>query len=139
MVLSQSQTLQLNKEIVEYLANNGYEATAKVFAEEAALTNEVDPDGKQLELRFKSIVALQRKINGLEDEVKALKEQLANCKGAPKEDVRAEEAYLPQLPPKHALKGHRANVTSLAFHPQYTQLASASEDGSVKFWDFENG
>ena len=100
------------------------------------LTEEVDPEGKQLELRFKSIVALQRKINGLEDEVKALKEQLTNFRGAPKEDVRAEEAYIPQAPAKHSLKGHRANVTSLAFHPQYTQLASTSEDGSVKLWDF---
>jgi len=72
--------------------------------------------------------------------VKALKEQLANSKGAPRrEDVRAEEAYIPQVPAKHSLKGHRANVTCLAFHPQYTQIASSSEDGSIKLWDFENG
>jgi hypothetical protein len=48
MVLSQSQTLQLNKEIVEYMQNNGYEASARAFAAEAALPDEVDPDGKQL-------------------------------------------------------------------------------------------
>jgi len=48
MVLSQSQTIQLNKEVLEYLANNGYEATAKAFSEEANLNGEIDPDGKQL-------------------------------------------------------------------------------------------
>jgi hypothetical protein len=33
MVLSQSQTVQLNKDIIEYLQNNGYTSTAKAFAE----------------------------------------------------------------------------------------------------------
>jgi platelet-activating factor acetylhydrolase IB subunit alpha len=71
--------------------------------------------------------------------VKALEEQLAGCKGAPKGEVKIEELFLPQPPARHALKGHRANVTSLSFHPQYTQLASSSEDGTIKLWDFENG
>ena len=29
------------------------------------------------------------------------------------------------------MTGHKATVTSLAFHPQYTQLATSSEDGSM--------
>jgi hypothetical protein len=49
MVLSQSQQLELNKGILEYLQNNGYEATAKAFAEEVQLNiDDVDPEGKKL-------------------------------------------------------------------------------------------
>lgn len=45
-----------------------------------------------------------------------------------------EDLYIPKVPPKYNLKGHKSNITFLAFHPQYTQLASASEDGTVKLW-----
>lgn len=37
------------------------------------------------------------------------------------------------------MKGHKANVTSLAFHPNYTQVATTSEDGTIKVWDFDTG
>ena len=37
------------------------------------------------------------------------------------------------------LKGHRSKVTRVCFHPVYTQLASSSEDGTVKVWDYETG
>jgi WD40 repeat protein len=33
------------------------------------------------------------------------------------------------------LKGHKYRVTSLAFSPDGTQLASASDDGAMKLWD----
>jgi WD40 repeat protein len=35
--------------------------------------------------------------------------------------------------------GHTSVVTSLAFHPSGTVLASASKDRSVKLWNPENG
>ena len=44
-----------------------------------------------------------------------------------------------KTPAKYSMKGHKANVTWLAFHPNYTQLATASEDGSIKIWQFETG
>jgi platelet-activating factor acetylhydrolase IB subunit alpha len=34
------------------------------------------------------------------------------------------------------MHGHKSNITSLAFHPQYTQIASSSEDGTIKIWEF---
>ena len=37
------------------------------------------------------------------------------------------------------LKGHRATVTSLDIHPVYSQVASSSEDATVKLWDYESG
>ena len=47
--------------------------------------------------------------------------------------------YLPKTPPKFELKGHKANITALAFHPSYTQVATTSEDGTIKIWEFETG
>jgi platelet-activating factor acetylhydrolase IB subunit alpha len=49
-------------------------------------------------------------------------------------NINIDELYLPKTPAKFAMTGHKATVTSLAFHPQYTQLATSSEDGSIKIW-----
>jgi platelet-activating factor acetylhydrolase IB subunit alpha len=102
---------------------------------------DVDREGSKLEVKWKSILALQKKINNLEDQVKNLKEELEKAparKGA-KETANLEDLYIPKTPPKFDLRGHKASVTALAFHPQYTQLATSSEDGSIKIWEFEVG
>lgn len=46
---------------------------------------------------------------------------------------------IPREPEKSKFMGHRARVTKVAFHPIYTQLASSSEDASIKIWDYETG
>lgn len=46
---------------------------------------------------------------------------------------------IPREPEKSRLRGHRARVTKLAFHPVYTQIASCSDDASIKIWDYETG
>ena len=35
--------------------------------------------------------------------------------------------------------GHRDPITALALHPTFSLIASASEDSTVKLWDFESG
>jgi platelet-activating factor acetylhydrolase IB subunit alpha len=40
---------------------------------------------------------------------------------------------------RHVLTGHRGTVSALAFHPVYTVIASASEDTTVKLWDYDGG
>jgi platelet-activating factor acetylhydrolase IB subunit alpha len=54
-------------------------------------------------------------------------------------DVNSDELYIPITPPKFELKGHKSNITALAFHPQYSTLATSSEDGTIKIWEFETG
>lgn len=75
--------------------------------------------------------------------------------GAPTRDKRSPADWIPRPPMKYELKGHRAPVTRVVFHPVYTLCASSSEDGTVKVciasclnthysqrsqvWDFETG
>lgn len=47
--------------------------------------------------------------------------------------------WVPRAPARHSLTGHRLPITSLAFHPLFTTVASASEDSSLKIWDWETG
>ena len=68
MVLTQNQKNQLNKDILEYLVKGQYEKSAQMFAEEIeANLADVDPEGNKLEIKWKSILALQKKISILEE------------------------------------------------------------------------
>lgn len=48
-------------------------------------------------------------------------------------------SWLPRAPARHTLAGHRNPVTSVAFHPVFSVLASGSEDATIKIWDWELG
>ena len=59
---------------------------------------------------------------------------------APRGRASASSAdWLPRLPARHSLTGHRASVNRVAFHPLFSVLATASEDASVKVYDWETG
>jgi serine/threonine protein kinase/WD40 repeat protein len=45
----------------------------------------------------------------------------------------------PASRPRAVLRGHGGNVTAVAFHPDGKTLASASADGTIKFWDVVTG
>lgn len=47
--------------------------------------------------------------------------------------------FIPRPPARHSLQSHRMSITRVAFHPTWTVLASASEDATVKIWDWESG
>lgn len=40
---------------------------------------------------------------------------------------------------KHTLTGHRDQVNAVAFHPVYSVIVSASDDSTMKVWDWETG
>lgn len=44
---------------------------------------------------------------------------------------------IPREPCKSKMMGHRARVTRCIFHPVYDQLATSSEDASIKIWNYE--
>ncbi len=46
---------------------------------------------------------------------------------------------IPREPEKLKLSGHRARITKIIFHPTYNQIATSSEDASIKIWDYDTG
>jgi platelet-activating factor acetylhydrolase IB subunit alpha len=46
---------------------------------------------------------------------------------------------LPREPEKYTLQGHRGKITKLVLHPFYNIVASASEDASIRIWDYDSG
>jgi len=46
---------------------------------------------------------------------------------------------LPKEPERHVLRGHKSRITRVTMHPVYSDVASSSEDGTVKIWDYEQG
>lgn len=98
---------------------------------------DVDPKKKDLlEKKWTSVIRLQKKVLDLEAKVAQLEEELANHGGAAK---RGKEDALPRAPEKFSLSGHRNSINSVKFHPVFSLVASASEDATVKIWDYESG
>lgn len=82
--------------------NNELPNTAEAFSIEADLClDNIDPDGKRLEIKWKSILSLQKKITNYEEKVQGLEEELAKCSnGKPISNANLEDLYLPKMPAK---------------------------------------
>lgn len=44
---------------------------------------------------------------------------------------------LPRQPEKFILKGHKSRITKVSMHPIYSDVASSSDDGTIKIWDYD--
>ena len=131
--------------MLDYLVGMGerFAATAATFENEADVTK--SSDGKHaglLEKKWTSVIRLQRKVMELETKVAQLEETAKLGGVLSRRDVlgaRQRAEFLPRVPAKLTLTGHRSPITCVAFHPVFSVLASASEDATVKVWDFETG
>lgn len=138
MVLSQRQREELNKAIADYLCSNGYMEALEAFKSEADMPGEIERKyAGLLEKKWTSVIRLQKKVMELETKLnEAEREYIA---GAPTRDKRSPTEWIPRPPEKYCLTGHRAPITRVIFHPMYSVMVSASEDGTVKVWDYETG
>ncbi|KAL0946571.1 hypothetical protein HGRIS_012774 [Hohenbuehelia grisea] len=138
-LLSDRQRDELHKSMLEYLhANN---LTDAFNALKAGTGSDYVPDPKAryaglLEKKWTSVIRLQKKIMDLENRNSALQEELSL---SPAKRAASQADWVPRAPAAHVLTGHRSPITRVAFHPQYSILASASEDATVKIWDWETG
>lgn len=47
--------------------------------------------------------------------------------------------WTPRAPARYTLSGHRSPITRVTFHPSFNIIVSASEDSSIKVYDWETG
>lgn len=130
--------------MVSYLLSVGMTASANALRQESNLAETFDDATAKkyetlLEKKWTSVVRLQKKIMDLEARNAALQQEIDTA--APLSSNRKVDpsSWLPRAQATHTLQGHRLPVTSVAFHPIFSSLASASEDSTIKIWDWELG
>ncbi|ORY31121.1 dynein regulator [Rhizoclosmatium globosum] len=137
--LTDKQKEELNLSVLDYLHTNGFTAAFEGLQRETGLT--YLGDGQQrysnlLEKKWISVVRLQKKVMDLEDKLSVYN----TGPSSPGRKAPSNPDFLPSVAtPPTTLAGHRAAVTSIAFHPLYNSIATASEDANVSIWDFETG
>lgn len=72
----------------------------------------------------------------LENRNAALQEEVSI---SPARRAASQSDWVPRAPAGRVLTGHRSEITKVAFHPAYSILASASNDATIKIWDWETG
>ncbi|SNX85078.1 probable platelet-activating factor acetylhydrolase ib alpha subunit [Melanopsichium pennsylvanicum] len=140
-ILSEKQKDELHKSILDYLRTNNLHSSYAALAAETGLT-EFTPDPKAkyaglLERKWTSVVRLQKKLMEVESTLAQVKEELASAPSAKR--LASLDDWTPRTSAKHTMQGHRLPVTKGSFHPVFSQVATASEDTTIKLWDWETG
>lgn len=81
------------------------------------------------EYKFCQIMDLENRNAQLQEEVSM----------SPARRSASQADWVPRAPARYTLTGHRGQVLRVTFHPLYSIIASASEDASIKIWDWETG
>ncbi|TFY77049.1 hypothetical protein EWM64_g6963 [Hericium alpestre] len=138
-LLSERQKEELHKSMLEYLHTQNFKEAYDALKRDTGSEYTPDPKAKYaglLEKKWTSVIRLQKKIMELENRNSALQEELSL---SPAKRAASQTDWVPRSPAAHDLMGHRNVVNKVAFHPAYSLLASASEDATVKIWDWETG
>lgn len=138
MVLSQRQKEELNKAIADYLSANGFHNALEHFQKEASMQGEIEKKfNGLLEKKWTSVIRLQKRVMDLEAKLAEAEKEVNS--GAPTRDRRSPSEWIPRPPERYSLTGHRSPITKVIFHPVFSLMVSASEDATIKIWDYETG
>lgn len=138
MVLTARQQEELNHAIIEYLSSNGFSQSCDIFRQEANMPEQIDSKyAGLLEKKWTSVIRLQKKVMDLESKLSEYEKEFTGA--GPIRDKRSPVEWIPLPPERHALKGHREPITRVIFHPVFSLVCSASEDATIKIWDYESG
>ena len=85
---------------------------------------------------WQGICAYKQKIMDLENRNATLQEELSL---SPAKRAQMQTDWVPRAPAAYVLTGHRGQILKVAFHPAFNLIASASDDSTVKIWDWETG
>lgn len=142
--LTDRQKTELNVAIYEYLLSHGeaFKVTSENFRVEAGIPSDVELGKAVLEKKWTSVVRLQKRLMELEAKLEQLHQQRTNLTEAPSsskvgDTLVPDNKLLPKPPARGSLSGHRASITSVATHPVFSLIASASEDTTIRLWDHE--
>ncbi|OCH86891.1 dynein regulator [Obba rivulosa] len=138
-LLSERQKEELHKSILEYLHANNFIDAFDSLKSEAGIDYTPDPKSKYaglLEKKWTSVIRLQKKIMDLENRNSTLQEELSL---SPAKRAAMQTDWVPRAPAAYVLTGHRGQVHKVAFHPTFNLIATASQDMTVKVWDWETG
>lgn len=143
MSLSDRQRDDLNRAILAYLQAQSLHSASDALKHDLQLDESEPLDEKYtglLEKKWTSVIRLQKKILEHEQTLAELRAAIPSYTAGPHAQTSKDLAdWTPRLPSRHAMSGHRAPITGVAFHPIFSVMASASEDCSLKVWDFETG
>ncbi|KAG5436838.1 hypothetical protein PCANB_001660 [Pneumocystis canis] len=145
-LLNDRQREELYKALLLYLSKSDFPKTFLTFKSELSNkgininTSEenIHKYDQLLEKKWISVIRLQKKIMDLETQLHTLQIELSTA-SSNKNCSTDITSWIPRAPAKHTLAGHRQPITSIAFHPIFTILASAAEDSTIKIWDWETG
>lgn len=138
MVLTSRQQEELNHAIFEYLTANGFSQACEIFRQEANVPEQIDSKyAGLLEKKWTSVIRLQKKVMDLESKLSEFEKEFSGT--GPIRDKRSPVEWIPLPPERHALRGHREPITRVIFHPVFSLVCSASEDTTIKIWDYESG
>ncbi|KAI5120481.1 hypothetical protein M0805_006501 [Coniferiporia weirii] len=138
-LLSERQKEDLHKSILEYLHSQNFTEAYSALKADANVDYTPDPKSKYaqlLEKKWTSVIRLQKKIMDLENRNAALQEEVSM---SPAKRAASQSDWVPRAPAGRVLTGHRGEINKVAFHPAYSVLASASNDSTIKIWDWETG
>jgi len=136
LTLTTKQKEELNQAILDYLKSAGYVHSAESFQKEVEV-EDLDPKKSGiLEKKWTSVVRLNGKVMELERKISQLQEELGS---KPSRGAKATGEHLPTPPEKYSFAGHRDNISAVKFHPVFSVVVSASQDATIKIWDFETG
>lgn len=140
-MLTLSERENLHLALLAYLNVEGYQETYDKLSSVAAVTKTkevIKNDYKKvIPTNWRAIVKLRRKITGLEDKNKQLKDEIENFG---KKKVSSEDADpMPRKPARHCFTKQKQVITCVDFHPKYSSLASASEDSSIVVYNADSG
>lgn len=137
--LSERQKDELHKSILDYFHSHDMMASYAAFLADSATDHKPDESSKYkglLEKKWTSVIRLQKRIMDLENRNAQLQEELSL---SPARRSNSQADWVPRAPARYTLTGHRGQILRVAFHPLYSILASASEDSTIKIWDWETG
>ncbi|GES59128.1 nuclear distribution protein nudF [Aspergillus terreus] len=144
-ILTASQAEELHKSMVAYLSSIKASQSSNTLREELGIGDNFDEATCKkyeglLEKKWTGIARLQRKILDLESKITSLQAELDSVPSMARSKQHQDpDNWLPAQSSAHTFESHRDAITSIAFHPVFTSLASGSEDCTIKIWDWELG